>query len=315
MHVFITGATGLIGTALIQQLLAQGHAITALTRSPKRALKRFRSLNNAAGHAHNIQCISSLEFLAHLNNYDAVINLAGEPIANKRWSARQKNRLEMSRWQITEQLADLIKRSASPPTVFVSGSAIGYYGRYGNDPAPHLSEESEVGCEDYSHKLCAKWEQHARAAHSENTRVIILRTGIVLAKNGGALQKLQPQFQFGLGGRIGDGKHYMSWIHIDDMVGAILHLLDNCHCHGTFNLTAPQPVTNGEFASTFGRILRRPALFTTPSSLLRLLFGEMADILVYGHYVKPNALLNSGYEFQHNTLESGLADLYNPNSE
>lgn len=311
MHVFITGGTGLIGTALLAKLLAQGHHVTALTRSPKRALKRFQHLLNTPGVGSKIQCISSLEYLAHLNNYDAVINLAGEPIAQGRWSARQKNKLETSRWQITEQLTDLIKRSASPPNVFVSGSAIGYYGRYGNEPAPQLTEDSAVGNQDYSHKLCAKWEEHARQAKSKHTRVIVLRTGIVLAKKGGALQKLLPQFQLGLGGKIGDGKHYMSWIHIDDMVGAILYLLDNCQCDGTYNLTAPEPVTNAEFAQTFAQVLRRPALLSTPSLMLKLAFGEMADILIYGHNVLPKALLESGYVFQHATLESGLNHLFN----
>lgn len=315
MHVFITGGTGLIGTALLAELLAQGHHVTALTRSPKRALKRFKHLISAPGVGSRIQCISSLEYLAHLNNYDAVINLVGEPIAQKRWSTRQKNKLEMSRWHTTEQLTELIKRSASPPNVFVSGSAIGYYGRHGNDPAPHLTENSAVGGEDYSHKLCAKWEHYARQAKSENTRVILLRTGIVLAKKGGALQKLLPQFQLGLGGKIGDGKHYMSWIHIDDMVGAILHLLDNCECDGTFNLAAPKAVTNAEFASTFAQVLRRPARFTTPSSILKLAFGEMADLLIYGHNVYPKALLDSGYVFQHTTLESGLTHLFGATSE
>lgn len=315
MHVFITGATGLIGSALIKQLLAQGHQVTALTRSPKRALKRFNNLYRHRDNRHNlqthrVQCISSLEYLSNMNNYDAVINLAGEPIANKRWSARQKNKLEMSRWHITEQLADLIKRSASPPTVFVSGSAIGFYGRYGNDPALELTETSAVGESDYSHQLCSKWEEYALQAKSDNTRVIILRTGIVLAKNGGALQKLLPQFQFGFGGKIGDGQHYMSWIHIEDMVNGILHLLDNCQCDGVYNLTAPHPVSNATFGQVFANVLHRPALLTTPAWVLQFIFGEMADILIYGHKVLPKGLLDSGYEFQYPTLESGLKNLF-----
>jgi len=312
MHVFITGATGLIGTALIEKLLAQGHQITALTRSPAHAKAHFQHLKNSSSDSCNIQFISSLEFLTSLNNYNAVINLAGEPIADKRWSAKQKSRLETSRWQTTEMLSRLINQSTIPPSVFLSGSAIGYYGRHANSPAPTLTENSQTGCEDYSHKLCAKWEYNAQQASSEKTRVAVLRTGIVLAKHGGALQKMYPQFQFGMGGKIGDGKHYMSWIHLDDVVGAILHLLNNSECEGAFNLTAPSPVTNEEFANTFANTLQRPAFVTTPAFLLQLMFGEMADLLIYGHKVLPNALLESGYQFQHSSLESGLNHIYHP---
>lgn len=312
MQVLITGATGLIGSALIEKLVAQGDNITALTRYPERARQHFSNLRSNASAPGNIQFISNPESLTTLNQFNAVINLAGEPIASKRWSTQQKARIETSRWTTTNILARLIKQSSSPPSVFISGSAIGYYGRHGNAPAPVLTENSPVGCEDYSHKLCAKWEDCALQASSAQTRVVVLRTGIVLAKHGGALKKMYPQFQFGLGGKIGDGKHYMSWIHLDDMVGAILHLLNHNQCSGVFNLTAPNPVTNAEFARLFANTLTRPSFLTTPAFVLQLMFGEMADLLTYGHNVLPNALLESGYEFQHATLESGLKNLYSP---
>ncbi|MCV2883848.1 TIGR01777 family oxidoreductase [Aestuariibacter sp. AA17] len=298
MRVLITGATGLIGSHLIPHLQQQAD-LTALTRNVSRA---EMALSN-----HNMQFISSLASLSNLNEFDAVINLAGEPIVNKRWTAAQKQRIEESRWGITQQLADLIRASTSPPSVLISGSAIGFYGRQGNEI---IDEGFNSPHDEFSHQLCARWEQIALEAASENTRVCILRTGIVLSKKGGALSKMLLPFKLGLGGPMGTGNQYMSWIHIDDMISAILFLLSNADCEGVYNFTAPTPVTNSTFSKELARQLRRPCLLRTPSFALKLLMGEMSDLLLTGQRVVPKRLQEAGYPFKYPTLADALANLH-----
>lgn len=300
MHVLITGATGLIGSTLVKRLLEEGHRITALTRSPDSASNQFNCSNNT------LNCINSLSTLNNLNDFNAVVNLAGEPIANKRWSKEQKSRIEASRWNTTQSLVDLIQKSKHPPSVLISGSAVGYYGKQRNAP---ITENVEPFHQDFSHRLCATWEDIAMSADSLNTRVCLLRTGIVLSKNGGALGKLLLPFKLGLGGKIGSGRHFMPWIHIDDMVEAILFLMRQDNCHGPYNLTAPHPVTNKEFTKTLGKVLHRPTLFPTPPFVLKILFGEMSELLTQGQNAVPEKLQKSGYQFKHSELKEALESL------
>ena len=297
MKILITGATGLVGSAFIRKY-GELHEITALSRTPSKASKKL---------GRGIRVLGSLAELDNLNNYDAVINLAGEPIAEKRWSEAQKERIENSRFRITEQLTALIKNSEHPPEVFISGSAVGFYGRQGEKL---VSETEGTPHKEFSHELCQRWEQLANEAASSQTRVCLLRTGIVLARSGGALQRMAPPFKFGLGGPIGDGQQMMSWIHIADMVAAIDFLLNKTACAGAYNLTAPEPVNNEVFSKTLAKVLHRPAIFRVPAFVMRLAFGEMSDLLLTGQAVVPKRLLEAGFQFEYSKLEPALANVY-----
>lgn len=297
MNFLITGGSGLIGTHLIAQL-SDKHAITVLTRNPESAAKKLSKSPNY---------ITSLNQLATLDDYDAVINLAGEPIINKRWSTKQKANIEKSRWGTTAKLGELFAASKNPPALLISGSAIGFYGRQDKQK---IDESFDNPNQEYSHALCAMWEKLALEIANDKTRVCVLRTGIVLSSKGGALDKMTLPFKMGLGGPIGSGDHYMSWIHIDDMVGGILHLIDNANCTGIYNFTAPNPVTNKEFSKALANALNRPCLLTTPKIALKLVMGEMADLLIYGQRVVPKKLLNSGFLFVFPTIEDAFSDLY-----
>ncbi|RAK01774.1 TIGR01777 family oxidoreductase [Aliidiomarina maris] len=299
MHILITGGTGLIGSALYKKLRNQ-HQITVLTRNAERA---YRTLG------HDIQALTSLEPLRHLDDFDAVINLAGEPIADKRWSDQQKKRIEQSRFETTEQLVSRFKQSTKPPKVFISGSAIGYYGRQGQTP---VTENDYQAHDEFTHRLCAHWEQLAEQAASEHTRVCTLRTGIVLAANGGALSKMALPFKLGVGGPIGDGQQMMSWIHLDDMVDLIIFLLHHDNASGAFNATAPEPVSNQVFSQTLAKVLKRPCLFRVPAPVMRILLGEMSDMILTGQAVLPEKLIQSGFQFRHPTLMEALQQCFHP---
>ncbi|MDF2178824.1 TIGR01777 family oxidoreductase [Aliiglaciecola sp. CAU 1673] len=296
MRIFMTGGTGLIGTKLLTRF-PENHRVTVLTRNLAEA-------EMAMGR--RAHWISSLKGLENLNGFDAVINLAGEPIADKRWTAAQKQEICESRWNITQRLVDLIQASEQPPKVFLSGSAIGYYGRQGED---FITEYHERCHNEFSHSLCAKWEDIAMRASSDKTRVCTLRTGIVLSRKGGALQKMIPPFKLGLGGPIGDGQQYMSWIHINDMVSAISFLLDNPETQGPYNLTAPNPVTNNEFSQTLAKTLHRPCIFRVPAAAMKLMLGELSDLLLYGQRVLPKRLEDAGFHFQFQQLPDALHNL------
>jgi len=236
--------------------------------------------------------------------FDAVINLAGEPIADKRWTAAQKQRLCQSRWQITQRLVTLIKSSDNPPSVLISGSATGYYGDLGEV----LVTEDEPPHNEFTHKLCAKWEQIASQAQSDKTRVCLLRTGVVFAPQGGILAKMLPLFRMGLGGPLGTGRQYMAWIHIDDMVNGILWLLDNA-LQGPFNMVSPYPVRNEQFTHTLGHVLSRPAFIRAPATAIKLLMGESAVLVLGGQRALPKRLEESGFGFRWFDLEEALHDV------
>ncbi|CRL60670.1 cell division inhibitor, NAD(P)-binding protein [Proteus vulgaris] len=296
MKILITGGTGLIGKALVCELALSNNDITVLSRSPQKVYSHF---------CNEITCWTQLSDKQNLNEFDAVINLAGEPIADNRWTPAQKQKLINSRCDLTQKLVELIKTSDSPPSVFISGSAVGFYGDQGD---LQVTEQTPANPE-FTHELCAKWESIALEAQTPLTRVCLLRTGIVLSTLGGALPKMSKPFKLGLGGKLGSGKQYMPWIHIDDMVSAIIFLLKTQDAKGAFNLTAPNPVQNKEFTRLLGKAFNRPALMTVPESVLRLVMGESATLVLGGQQAIPEKLLNAGFEFRYPQLEEALKDI------
>jgi uncharacterized protein (TIGR01777 family) len=300
MKIVITGGTGLIGRHLAPRLLSLGHEVTVVTRNPERA----RSLLDP-----RISLWKGLYDQASLDGFDAVINLAGEPIADRRWNTAQKERLCQSRWQITERLVALFKASARPPAILISGSATGYYGDLGEV----VVTEEEPPHNEFTHKLCARWEQIACQAQGDQTRVCLLRTGVVLAPKGGILGKLLPLFRIGLGGPSGTGRQYLPWIHIDDMVNAIIWLLDN-DLRGPFNMVAPYPVRNEQFAHALGHALKRPALVRAPAFAIRALMGESSVLVLGGQRALPKRLEASGFGFRWYDLEEALQDVLDQTS-
>lgn len=292
MNILITGGTGLIGASLLNKL-ADKHDLTILT---KRA-----NLYSDTANRHYVSDLEKVDF----NKLNAIVNLAGEPIVNKRWSDEQKDILCASRWDTTQKLVDKINDAErDEPLRFISGSAVGYYGRQDQRP---ITESYNSCYAEFSHMLCQRWEQIALSA--QNANVALLRTGIVLSKDGGALKKMLLPFKMGLGGPVASGHQMMPWIHIDDMVNGILFLLEQPELTGPFNLTAPEAVTNREFSSTLAKVLGRPCLFTMPEFVLRLAMGEMADLLVYGQNPIPQRLQDSGFLFAHTKLNEALTDL------
>lgn len=283
MKILITGGTGLIGSNLIPILRPCDVAV--YTRNVAMAEQIL---------GHKIHFLSTLSHLTSLDDYDVVINLAGEPIVAKKWTDEQKHIIEQSRWATTEKIVALIKASEKPPKLLISGSAIGFYGR---QQEQIIDENFSSAHDEFSHRLCERWEFLANQAQSDKTRVCIIRTGVVITKRGGALQKMLLPFKLGLGGPIGDGTQYMSWIHLEDMLRGIAHLITNKSCQGIYNFTAPNPVTNQEFSRELASALSRPCFFRVPKFVLRMMMGEMADLVLYGQRVVPKRLEESGYEF------------------
>lgn len=296
MKILITGGTGFIGRRLVAHLKVN-HEVVVLSRQGSRAYTLL---------GHDIKVLDSLDRLDDLNDVDAVINLAGEPIAAGRWSEQRKQLLCDSRWLLTEQLVDLIKLSTTPPKVLINASAIGWYGR--QDDAP-LDEQCQTPHDEFTHQLCQQWETLAQEARSRLTRVCIVRIGLVLGTDGGALPKMLPPYRFGLGGPMGAGNQVMSWIHVQDLVRAILFLLEHGECNGIFNGTAPHPVSNREFSQALAHTLRRPHLFFVPAALLRLMMGEASDLLLTGQHVLPTRLQQAGFHFTYPELPQALTNL------
>jgi uncharacterized protein (TIGR01777 family) len=254
-----------------------------------------------------IKAVANLDQLSNDDIFDVVINLAGEPIANKRWNDQQKKRIFGSRIETTEALIEYFKKSKHKPKLLINGSAIGYYGTAKTND--NIDEKS--GCDDsFSSQLCQKWEAAALEAESLGIRTCLIRTGIVLGKNGGALSKMLPPFKMGLGGRIGYGKQWMSWIHLDDLVGIILYCINNDDLKGAVNGTSPNPVINEVFTKTLGTALKRPTIFPMPEIVIKLLMGQMGEeLLLSGKRVLPRKALDAGYIFKYKTLEDALINV------
>lgn len=303
MKLLITGGTGLIGSALIKRLRNQ-YQITVVTRSANKAHQRL---------GHDIHTVKSLDEINDIGDFVGVINLQGEPIADKRWTDGQKQKIEQSRWHITRQLAERIRDSAQPPEVFISGSAIGYYGAQGETP---VTEAQHQPHDEFAHRLCAEWERLAeQAAGNGKTRVCTLRTGVVLAGKGGALAKMVPPYRLGLGGPLGSGEQMMSWVHLDDMVGIIEHLLVTPECQGPYNATSPYPVSNQMFSKSIAKTLGKPHIVRVPAWVLKLALGEMSEMLLTGQAVLPERIQAAGYRFRYPAVVDALkACLLRPSS-
>jgi len=291
MRVAITGASGFVGRALTQTLRDAGHTPVAVRRSDEGELR----WNTEEG----------FDPPDALSGYDAVVHLAGENIAGGRWTDEQKERIKASRVEGTRRVVEALGAADPRPSVLVSMSAVGYYGARGS---VELDEDSAAG-EGFLADVASAWETEAAAAESlEGLRVVRLRLGTVLGE-GGALAKMLPAFKLGVGGRLGDGEQYMSWIHIDDVVGAIAHVLAHDDARGAYNLTAPQPATNAEFTRALGSALGRPTVIPVPKFALRIALGEMADhLLLSGQRVVPKRLLESDFAFAHPKLQGALDD-------
>jgi uncharacterized protein (TIGR01777 family) len=286
VRVLITGSSGLIGSALKPALQAAGHHYESLRRGPTWDPEQGRIDPQA------------------VEGFDAVVHLAGEGIGDHRWSDEHKRRVRDSRVNGTRALTEALARRDEKPAVLVSASAVGYYGNRGSET---LTEESAPG-DDFLAQVCIDWEAAAQPARDAGIRTVHLRTGIVLSPKGGALKQALPIFKLGLGGRLGSGEQYWSWISIDDEVGAILHALTDERLTGPVNATAPTPVTNAEFTRTLGRVVHRPTLLPAPKFGVSLLFGrEMAEVmLLTGQRVLPAKLEAVGFRFTHTDLEDAL---------
>ena len=298
MHILITGGTGFIGQLFICH--SENDQFTVVSRNPHKAKLQFTDCPQVTE-------ITQLESLTTLDSFDAVINLAGEPIIDKRWSPRQKDVIRTSRWHTTDHLVHCFENSQSPPDTFISGSAIGFYGDQGDT---ELTETVAVNANDFSAELCQGWEQRAMKIQ-DKCRLVILRTGIVMHPKFGALQRMILPFKMGLGGPIGSGQHYFSWIHWQDMINGIRYLLDNKQLSGAFNMTAPTPVTNKEFASALGYAVNRPAFMPMPPFVLSILLGEASELLTVSQRVLPAALHESGFEFTYTEVNKCLQNLMN----
>ena len=297
MRVTVTGATGLIGGRLVAALTARGDEVTVLSRDPERARAR---LGHAVGAA-AWDPVAGPAPAAALAGRDAVVHLAGEPVA-QRWSEQSRARIRASRETGTRNLVAGIAAAEPRPRVLVSASAVGYYGPRGEEPV----DETTPAGGDFLAGVCVAWEREAEAAAALGLRVARIRTGVVLDPDGGALAKMLPPFKLGVGGPVAGGRQYMPWIDADDLVGLYLAALDGDAWSGPFNGSAPEPVTNAAFAKALGRALRRPAVAPVPRLALKLLYGEMEEIVTTGQRAVPRRARELGYRWRHADLDAAL---------
>jgi uncharacterized protein (TIGR01777 family) len=302
VRVAVTGATGLIGGALVRELLARGDEISVLSRDAERA-------RTVLG---EVQAFAWPEPKAGpppadaLRGRDAVVNLLGEPLA-QRWTKRAKAEMRDSRVLGTRNLVAALRELPEPelPRVLVSQSAVGWYGPRGDEPV----DETQSGGDDFSAQVTAAWEVEASRAEELGLRVVRTRTGVVLAGDGGALEKMLPPFRLGLGGPVAGGRQYVSWVHVDDVAGAMAFCLDTEAARGAVNVAAPEPVTNRELSKALGRVLHRPAVLPLPGAALKLMYGEMATVVTTGARVVPRRLQELGYPFRQPELDEALRDV------
>ncbi len=300
-HILITGGTGFIGKALCTVLIQSGCKVVVLTRSKQRALEHAAS---------QIEFIENLDQLDENAHFDVVINLAGEPIA-QRWTHEAQARILESRLNTTKDLIIFFKRAKHKPDLLINGSAIGWYGTHRSDTFDESSVPSNDVIGKFSKEVCHKWEAEALKVRALGIRTVILRTGIVLEKGGGTLAQLIPPFNLGLGGPMGSGNQWFSWIHRDDLIGLIFHAIDNENIEGVINGTAPEPVTNKVFSKALGKAMKRPAFIPLPVFVLKTIFGQMADeIMLNGQKVLPKKSEENGYIFKYAKIDLALEDIF-----
>lgn len=300
MQTIVTGATGLIGQALIRQL---GSGVAVLSRDDGRAQRLLGGVRT-----HRWAPEGGPAPVEALRGADVVFNLAGEPAADGRWTAEKKRRIRDSRVVGTRHLVEGLAALDERPRVLVSASAVGYYGDRGDEL---LDERSSPG-QGFLAEVCIDWEREAMAAERLGIRVVCVRIGLVMSAAGGALAKMLPPFRLGAGGRLGSGRQWMPWIHIDDLVGILLHAARSESLRGPINGVAPAPVTNVTFTRALARAVRRPAVLPMPAFALNLAFGEMSGMLMASQRVMPAVALRSGYTFAHPDLDAALASLLSP---
>jgi uncharacterized protein len=293
MRIIIAGGSGFLGRALSATLRHDGHSVAILTRRPQGREEIAWTPDGSAG-----------AWATALAGADAIVNLAGEPFAGRRWNDARKQQLRMSRLLATRSLVAAINQLDPPPASFLSASGVGYYGPSGDEV---VTEVTPAGS-DFLATLCVEWEREAEQASSV-TRVALIRTGIVLHPAGGALREMLLPFRLGIGGRFGSGRQYMPWIHIDDWVGMAAWLIATETARGAFNGSAPTPVTNAEFTRTLGRVLRRPAMLAVPGFALRLAVGEISEVLLTGQRATPARAIELGFQFRYRDLEAALRNV------
>ncbi|MAA63910.1 MAG: TIGR01777 family protein [Alteromonadaceae bacterium] len=292
--ILITGGTGFIGQQLCPDLLSKGYELTVLSRQSNADVRSICG---------RVTPIHSTDEVPGLDTIDAVINLAGEGIAASRWTKSRKEKLMDSRVALTRSLVDALKLRTQKPEVFISGSAVGYYG---SQDSATITENAAPNQQDFTHRLCSEWEKAALPAEEFGARVCFSRTGIVVGKNGGFLSRMTPPFRMGLGGRLGDGSQYMPWVHRDDVVRALCWMLETPTASGPYNVVSPRAVTNDDFTRALGRTLGRPTLIPVPAFVLKLGLGEMATLLLEGQNAKPARLQAEGFDFRYSDLDNAL---------
>ncbi|UII72290.1 TIGR01777 family oxidoreductase [Pseudomonas sp. HN11] len=295
MHILLTGGTGLIGRQLCRNWLAQGHRLTVWSRHPDQVTRLCGAQVSGVDHLQQV-----------VGPVDAVINLAGAPIADRPWTHKRKALLWSSRIGLTETLLTWLEGLAQKPAVLISGSAVGWYGDGGER---ELTEASGPVQDDFPSQLCIAWEETAQRAEALGIRVVLVRTGLVLAAEGGFLSRLLLPFKLALGGPIGNGRQWMPWVHIKDQIAVIDFLLQQPDTSGPYNACAPHPVRNREFAKTLGQVLHRPAFMPMPAFALKVGLGELSGLLLGGQKAVPERLLAAGFTFQFTELRAALDDL------
>jgi len=296
-RIFITGGTGFIGSYLRNMLLKEGHYLTIITRSPGKYEEE---------HAENQKFVPwSVNLVPILEETDYVINLAGENLFGQRWTEEVKEKIYNSRINTTRKIVNSMKKCENPPSLFISGSAVGYYG----DSGDKLLDEESASGNDFLAKVCYDWEAEAEKAFSAGIRVSIPRIGIVLEEDGGVVEKMKLPFRFFAGGPLGTGNQYVPWVHMEDLCRAILYPIRKNNFNGPYNACSANPVTMNELAGTMGKVMNRPSLFRVPEFVLKTVLGEAAEPILSSLRVQPKRLQTSGFEFEFEELEEALSDI------
>ncbi|MDD2737956.1 MAG: TIGR01777 family oxidoreductase [Methylomonas lenta] len=296
--ILITGGTGFLGSALAFKLLHAGKHVVVFGRSSDKIVRTFGD---------QVQAVSQISDLPDAGSFQAIVNLAGAGIFDQRWNDKRKQVLRDSRIQLTQQLVDWIAGSEQKPEVLLNGSAIGIYGEHGDE----LITEQSSQVADFSQQLCADWETTALQAEALGVRVCLIRTGLVLGLDGGLLKRMLLPFRMGLGGRLGNGQQWMSWIHLQDWLALAQLMIENSTLQGAYNASAPAPVTNAEFSAALAATLNRPMLLPLPEVVLKPLLGEMSALILGSQRVLPKRLIDQGFEFQFPKLDLALQNLLN----